>query len=94
LAANRDPRRFDDPDRLDISRPGVRHVSFGHGMHHCLGAALARLVGEIAIPELFRRFPDLALALPRDEVSYIENWTMRRLVALPVAPGTPQQSSS
>lgn len=85
LSANRDPRRFDDPDRLDITRTGVRHLGFGHGLHNCLGAALARLVGEIAIPALFARFPALGLSVPRESLRYIENWTMRRLVELPVA---------
>lgn len=84
LAANRDPRRFDDPERLDITRDGPRHVGFGHGLHNCIGSALARMEGAIAIPALFRRFPELSLALPRDEVRYIDNWAIRRLVALPV----------
>ncbi|MBD2892423.1 cytochrome P450 [Spirillospora sp. NPDC000708] len=86
LAANRDPRRFDDPDRLDITRTGVRHLGLGHGLHNCLGAALARLEGEIAVPALFRRFPGLEPALPRDEIRYIDNWAMRRIERLPVVP--------
>ncbi|TSB26774.1 cytochrome P450 [Streptomyces benahoarensis] len=85
LAANRDPRRFDDPERLDITRSGPRHVGFGHGLHNCIGAALARLEGTIAIPALFQRFPQLSLAMPRDELRYIDNWAIRRLTALPVA---------
>ncbi|SDK12181.1 hypothetical protein SAMN04487820_104341 [Actinopolyspora mzabensis] len=89
LSANRDPDRFTAPDRLDITRNESRHVGFGHGLHNCLGAALARLEGEIAIPALFRRFPDLARDIPREEVGYIENWAMRRLVRLPVSTGIP-----
>ncbi|MEH0424343.1 cytochrome P450 [Streptomyces sp. B21-083] len=85
LAANRDPRRFDDPERLDITRTGPRHVGFGHGLHNCIGAALARMEGAIAIPALFQRFPRLSLAVPRDELRYIDNWAIRRLVALPVS---------
>lgn len=85
LAANRDPRRFDRPDVLDLRREGPRHVGFGHGLHNCLGAALARLEGAIAIPALFARFPELVLNAPRDSVRYIDNWAIRRLVALPVA---------
>ncbi|MFC8515268.1 cytochrome P450 [Streptomyces sp. NPDC057257] len=85
LAANRDPRRFERPDLLDLRRTGHRHVGFGHGLHNCLGAALARLEGAIAIPALFERFPELTLDAPRDDVRYIDNWAIRRLVALPVA---------
>jgi cytochrome P450 len=84
LAANRDPEQFRDPDRLDITRSSARHLGFGHGLHHCLGAALARLESRIAIPALFRRFPELALATPRADIRYIDNWAMRRVVELPV----------
>ncbi|WP_198348107.1 cytochrome P450 [Plantactinospora sp. KBS50] len=83
LSANRDPRQFDEPDRLDLTRTRLRHVGLGHGLHNCLGAALARLEGRIAIPALFRRFPRLDLAVARHDLRYIENWAMRRLVALP-----------
>lgn len=63
-SANRDPRKFgEDADTLDLARPDAReHVSFGSGVHHCLGAALARLEGQEVIGRLVRRFPDLALA--------------------------------
>jgi cytochrome P450 len=59
-AANRDPELRRDPDRLDVTRGGVGHVAFGHGIHHCLGAPLARMEMRIAYPALLRRFPGLA----------------------------------
>jgi cytochrome P450 len=84
-AANRDPEVFPDPDRLDLGRPEAnRHLAFGGGHHFCLGAALARLEGEVAIPSLVRRFPTLELAgnpVRRD------TFTLRGLELLPVAPG-------
>jgi len=61
-AANRDSDFIDNPDSLDITRGAPKHVAFGHGVHHCLGAPLARMEMRIAFPALLRRFPDLALA--------------------------------
>jgi cytochrome P450 PksS len=63
-SANRDEKRFPDPDTLDLAREPNRHVAFGSGHHYCLGAPLARLEGRIALTSLFRRFPDLRLAEP------------------------------
>jgi cytochrome P450 len=61
--ANRDPDVFQEPDRLTIDRPNAaKHLSFSFGMHRCLGAALARLEGRIALEELTRRYPGLELA--------------------------------
>ena len=57
-SANHDERRFDDPERFDIHRPIGQHVTFGYGAHYCLGAALARLEGRIALDEVLNRFPD------------------------------------
>ena len=60
-AANRDPAVFENPDQLDVTRDSAGHLAFGSGIHHCLGAALARAEGEIAVTELIRRFPHLTL---------------------------------
>ena len=63
-AANRDPRVFHSPDRIDLARHPNPHLSFGFGHHFCLGASLARLEGRVSLPMLLRRFPNLALAGP------------------------------
>ncbi len=67
-AANRDPLRFDDPDALDIRRTATGHLSFGHGVHQCLGQQLARVELRVAFPALLSRFPNLRLAVPAAEV--------------------------
>ena len=69
-AANRDPALVDDPDVLDIHRDAAKHVAFGYGVHHCIGAPLARMELRIALPALFRRFPHLALAEDFETVKY------------------------
>ncbi len=56
-SANRDERRFPDADRFDVRRKIERHLTFGYGIHHCLGAALARLEGRVALDEVLKRFP-------------------------------------
>lgn len=61
-AANRDALKFTEPGRLDITRTGVQHLGFGHGVHHCLGAPLARVELQEALLALLTRFPDLRLA--------------------------------
>jgi cytochrome P450 len=82
-SANRDPAQFLDPDRFDITRRDNRHVAFGLGPHFCLGAALARMEGEIALGTLLRRLPDLRLAT--DHLEYRPNLAFHGLTALPVA---------
>ncbi|MEV1177085.1 cytochrome P450 [Nonomuraea sp. NPDC049784] len=66
-AANRDPAFISDPDRLDIGRGDMGHLAFGHGVHHCLGAPLARMEMQIAFPALFERFPGLRESGPPAE---------------------------
>jgi cytochrome P450 len=85
-AANRDPATFADPDRVDITRTEASaHVMFGHGMHHCLGAALARQELQVALGSLLRRFPALRLAVPEAELDFDADHMLGRLRALPVA---------
>jgi cytochrome P450 len=81
-SANRDPERFAEPDRLDFDRPDNRHLAFGKGIHFCLGAPLARMEGQIAIPALLRRFADLELATdrPRWGGSFLRGLEELRLV--------------
>ncbi|NEB97360.1 cytochrome P450 [Streptomyces anulatus] len=86
-AANRDPRRFPDPDRLDIRRRATGHLSFGHGPHQCLGQQLARVEMTVALPALFARFPALRLAVPPREVPLRERSNIYGVVSLPVAWG-------
>ncbi|WP_280269546.1 cytochrome P450 [Nocardia wallacei] len=67
-AANRDPRRFPDPDTLDLARRATGHLAFSHGIHQCLGQQLARIELRVAFPALLRQFPTLRLAVPAAEV--------------------------
>ena len=96
-AANRDEHAYRDPEALDFDRRGVRHLAFGHGIHHCLGAPLARLEGRIALGTLLGRFPELRLAVADDELrwGHGDGLVLRGLSELPVIPGPalPRQSA-
>jgi cytochrome P450 len=84
-SANRDPAQFKDPDTYDISRADAsRHIAFGKGIHLCLGAPLARIEGQIAFETLFRRFPDLRLAVPAEELRWGGLLGLRGFRELPV----------
>lgn len=74
-AANRDPRRYPDPDTFDIGRDNISHVTFGKGLHYCLGANLARLEGRVALDELLNRWPDWGL--DRDSMRLAPTSTVR-----------------
>jgi cytochrome P450 len=91
-AANRDADRYERPEVLDIDRAETRHLAFGHGIHHCLGAALARMEGQLALTTLLRRFPQLRLAVPLDELHWDhgDGLVLRGLAELPVVPGPAQ----
>jgi hypothetical protein len=81
-AANRDPRAFPEPDRLDLQRNGVAHLTFGFGAHICLGFPLARLEGQIALPALLRRWRRLEITAPRLE--WLDSMVLRGMKALPL----------
>jgi cytochrome P450 len=83
-SANRDPARFTDPDRLDLGRDASGQLAFGHGIHYCLGAPLARLEGEIAFGALLSRFPALSLAVPVDRLRWRPSSLIHGLEVLPV----------
>ena len=83
-SANHDPSRFGAPGRLDLGRDTSGHLAFGHGIHYCLGAPLARLEGEIAFGALLSRFPALSLAVPATSLRWRPSSLIHGLEALPV----------
>jgi cytochrome P450 len=91
-AANRDARHYAEPETLDIDRPYVRHLAFGHGIHFCLGAALARMEGQLALASLLRRFPLLRLGGRDADLhwGHGDGLVLRGLSDLPVIPGPAQ----
>ena len=81
-AANRDPAHFPNPENFDIARDPNEHVSFGEGIHFCLGAPLARLEGAIAIESMLNKFPRLHLADPQAKLEYRGSMALRGLSEL------------
>ena len=87
-SAGHDPATYDDPETFDVTRSPNRHLSFGHGAHFCIGAPLARLQGQIAFSTLLRRLPQLALAVPPEEIAWLSDSSLSRgLESLPLRVG-------
>lgn len=84
-AANRDPAEFKDPDTVTLGREGHGHLAFGHGIHHCLGAPLARAEGAVAISAVLSRYPAARLAVPARDLAWRPGIRTRGLQSLPVA---------
>jgi cytochrome P450 len=95
-AANRDPDRYRDAESFDITRGDNGHLAFGHGIHHCLGARLARLEGTIAFAALLGRYPAMRLAVPRSALrwNHGDGLVLRGLTELPVVLGAPVRVGS
>ena len=85
MAANRDPRLAEGLDAFDVHREPTRHLAFGHGMHRCIGAELARMELRIALRELARRFPDLKVTAPREELEFSKLAAVYGVEKLPVS---------
>jgi cytochrome P450 len=83
-AANRDPDAFPNPDVLDLTRDARHHLTFGYGVHQCLGQPLARVELQVVYPSLFRRFPDLRLAVPVEELAFKTHMVFYGLFSMPV----------
>ncbi|MGW2115044.1 cytochrome P450 family protein [Streptomyces zhihengii] len=83
-AANRDPTRFPAPDQLDLNRNATAHLAFGHGIHRCVGAPLAKAELEIALRAVLARFPGIRLAVPTEQLEWRRTRLVRGLVSLPV----------
>jgi cytochrome P450 len=84
-SANRDERRFPDADRFDVRRDDGPHQSFGHGLHFCLGASLARLQGRVALDELLKRWPNWAVDYDRAQKAHTAS--VRGWAKLPIRTG-------
>jgi cytochrome P450 len=84
MSANHDERQFADPERLRLERPKPAHLSFGHGIHYCSGAHLAKVITDVGARRLFARYPATRLAVPPSELRYLQQILARPLAALPV----------
>lgn len=84
-SANRDVSHFEGPDKLDITRQANKHLAFGHGIHYCLGAPLARLEGKIALRTLFARFPSIQLQKTPEQLQWRSGVLFRGLESFPVS---------
>jgi cytochrome P450 len=84
-AANRDPEAYDDPDRLDLRRKEVPHLSFGFGQHICLGFPLARMEGQVALPAVLAHWRRIELALPEERLEWLNSMVFRGMKALPLS---------
>jgi len=83
-AANRDPEAYDDPDRLDLRRKEVPHLSFGFGVHICLGFPLARMEGQVALPAVLRHWKRIELAQPEERIEWLNSMVFRGMTSLPL----------
>ncbi|MBZ0282001.1 MAG: cytochrome P450 [Anaerolineae bacterium] len=84
LAANRDPAVFESPDTFDITRQPNRHIAFGHGIHYCLGAPLARMEGAVAFSTVLSRLPNLRLNIDPNAIQWNETLLLHSMKSLPV----------
>ena len=84
-AANRDPEVFEQPDRLHLARGGPAHLTFGFGMHICLGFPLARMEGQVALPAVLRHWSEIALAVPEARLEWLNSMVFRGMTSMPVS---------
>ena len=83
-AANRDPETYEQPDRLHLSRGGPAHLTFGFGLHICLGFPLARMEGQVALPAVARHWKEIALAVPEERIEWLNSMVFRGMTGLPL----------